>query len=47
MNGTFSVSRISFNTGPCFDAIPTYKVEVDEGCLYAYLPPTPIPVCFS
>ncbi|ORM42205.1 Apoptosis-inducing factor 3 [Babesia sp. Xinjiang] len=28
--------------GPCYSAIPTYKVEVDGDSLYAYLPPAPM-----
>ncbi|CDR96399.1 pyridine nucleotide-disulphide oxidoreductase domain containing protein, putative [Babesia bigemina] len=44
-NAKFDIATGECVNGPCFDAIPSFKVEVDGDSLYAYLPPTPIADC--
>ncbi|KAK1444385.1 apoptosis-inducing factor 1 [Babesia gibsoni] len=42
-NAKFDIKTGELLNGPCNEAIPSFKVEVDRDSLYAYLPPTPIP----
>ncbi|GFE52824.1 ferrodoxin reductase [Babesia ovis] len=41
-NAMFDIATGECKNGPCFSAIPSYKVEVEGDDVYAYLPPSPI-----
>ncbi|GIX62139.1 ferrodoxin reductase-like protein [Babesia caballi] len=41
-NAKFDIRTGECVNGPCFDAIPSFKVEVEGDSVYAYVPPTPI-----
>ncbi|UKK01083.2 ferrodoxin reductase-like protein [Theileria orientalis] len=43
-NAKFQLKDGSCVNGPCFDGIATYEPVVENGKLYAMLPPTPLPL---
>ncbi|EKX73257.1 ferrodoxin reductase-like protein, putative [Theileria equi strain WA] len=42
-NAKFSIEDGTCLNGPCFTGLPTYKVLEEDGKLYAFLPPYPLP----